>query len=580
MNSANKVSRSLHIVVLAATVFSISTLGIFMMPNEAAAADIVVSGYKFNDLNQDGIWDSNEPALNDWEICATTSLPEYECVLTGDGVWADGYYEFHYEFSRQVMVEETLKDGWAQSFPANGFHDFWLSRATYPNKNFGNYILPFCGDNEVNQDTEECDGEAGIEGDQTCSDTCTLKDPVPMSITKAVDKNTAVHGDELAYAIEVTNSSGNLYCENATLILTDDITDVLVDAEASFAALSGSVATWTFENVACGETVSASFTATVLDSALDGAVIENTAWVRDAGDNESVTSNTVETLISAPVAPVLAISKTVNTKLANPSDTLTYTVIVSNTGDGDAYEVSLLDVLPAGITFADANGKNAGDTEKTWTWDMLAVGDDVTVTYDAIVDSMAGVDSYKNVATATASNFDHEVSDDAIIEVRIPVVLDDEAPLLSIEKTVSVDFANPGETVTYTVVVTNIGDAPALNVTLTDVLPKGLVFTKDGTTTRTWKLDDIVPTENVTITYAVIIDASTISGKYVNVAVATADDTPRVDDNATVEVREIQVLGEEAPPTVLPVTGAGILGIVVGSILALGSVLVLRRRTR
>ena len=100
MNKLKNTNKVLHIFVLATFIFSVSSFGRFVFPNEANAADLVVSGYKFHDLNMDGIWDkNNEPALNDWKICATASTSggsfiSKTCELTGDSSkgWADGYY--------------------------------------------------------------------------------------------------------------------------------------------------------------------------------------------------------------------------------------------------------------------------------------------------------------------------------------------------------------------------------------------------------------------------------------------------------------------------------------------------------
>ena len=277
--------------------------------------------------------------------------------------------------------------------------------------------------------------------------------------------------------------------------------------------------------------------------------------------------------------PILSIIKTVDKALVSPSDTVTYTVTVSNSGDGDAVDVELLDVLPSGMTFTNADGSNSGDTEKTWTWDLLEAGADVTVKYDVLIDSNAGVGKYDNVAVAQASNFG-QVEANASAKVHIPVVLGETAPSLTIEKSVAESFVNPGGMATYTVIVTNDGDAPAFNATLVDVLPTGFVFADTGKTTMTWELGDIAPTESVTITYDAKADVSTLAGKYINTATAAADDVDDIDATASLEIREVQVLGAEDEPVILPATGAGILAVLTLGTLVIGTGIISRKRTK
>ncbi|MBU0963960.1 DUF11 domain-containing protein [Patescibacteria group bacterium] len=404
----------------------------------------------------------------------------------------------------------------------------------------------YCGDGIVNG-TEECDSTENCTGD------CIQLTPVDMSIAKSVDKETASHGDLVTYEISATNSFDNDYCEGTTLTITDDITDVLVDASlvsTDATSQDGNVLTWVFNGVACGATVTGEVVVEVLSDAYHGAVIENIAWVHDSSDH-SVTSQQVATEISAPTV-VLDLSKTVNQSLANPTDTLTYTIVINNSGNTGATNIELTDALPAGLTFADQDGNNTGETVKIWTWDTLGVGEDVSVEYKVLVDSKAADGNYINTAVVKADNAD-EASDTATVNVITPTVKGEETPSLSILKEAAVKIANPNETLKYTVTVTNDGSAVAYNAVLSDVLPTGLVYA--GTATQkqaSWKLGDIVPTESVTIEYEATVLSNALAGKYTNTATVKADDTPEATATADLNVVEVKILGAEEE---LPVTG-------------------------
>ncbi|TFG57275.1 MAG: DUF1080 domain-containing protein [Methanomassiliicoccus sp.] len=59
--------------------------------------------------------------LDDWEITLTKSGDGSTSVLTGDGAWNDGYYEFTITSPGEYAISEVLKDGWTRISPANDY---------------------------------------------------------------------------------------------------------------------------------------------------------------------------------------------------------------------------------------------------------------------------------------------------------------------------------------------------------------------------------------------------------------------------------------------------------------------------
>ncbi|MFC1711891.1 SdrD B-like domain-containing protein [Patescibacteria group bacterium] len=119
-----------------------------------------VFGYKYHDLNQNGKKDDGEPYLNDWEICLlkglsdrgdlvtalTTQIQIPVCVLTGSGVWGDGYFEFTGLLAGQYNLYEILKSGWQQSEPVGNSYPVLIQSGTgwgveEQTYYFGNYAL-------------------------------------------------------------------------------------------------------------------------------------------------------------------------------------------------------------------------------------------------------------------------------------------------------------------------------------------------------------------------------------------------------------------------------------------------------
>lgn len=257
-----------------------------------------------------------------------------------------------------------------------------------------------------------------------------------------------------------------------------------------------------------------------------------------------------------PVVPVLTLSKTVNvTSFVNPGAVVNYTVTVKNTGTTPAKNLLVTDSLPAAMFFTDA----LGSTRTLVPGGDLGAGETLTLTYPATVKADAVNGTYTNTVRLTADN--HATLTAGVpIEVRQPAVLGDEAlPLLTIDKKTSQTFANPGDIVTYTVTIANTGDAPALNVSLHDVLPAGATFTETGGTVRDWLLGTLEQGKTKTVVYEATISDTAPAGSLMNTAVLRADTIDPLTSQADIDVRVPEVLGAEttADGGTLAATGAG-----------------------
>ncbi|MFW9981376.1 MAG: SdrD B-like domain-containing protein, partial [Candidatus Thorarchaeota archaeon] len=100
-----------------------------------------ISGYKWHDLNGDGVWDVGiEPALDGWtiELRNATTNDIIATVETGAGAYDDGYYNFTHVLAGDYILTEVLQSGWINSrspspFTLDAGDDF-------TNMNFGNFM--------------------------------------------------------------------------------------------------------------------------------------------------------------------------------------------------------------------------------------------------------------------------------------------------------------------------------------------------------------------------------------------------------------------------------------------------------
>ncbi|ATL30672.1 internalin, putative [Streptomyces formicae] len=188
-------------------------------------------------------------------------------------------------------------------------------------------------------------------------------------------------------------------------------------------------------------------------------------------------------LASCAVAPDLTsnieIEKSADKKTAKPGDTVTYTVTVKNTGDGAATGVEVKDDLSGVVDDAtyndDAVARTGGGRAVTqptysaatkklnWRGD-IAAGATVTLTYSVTVGKPPkGDKKLTNSAVSEKSNCGEDTAD-AACSSEVPVAL------LDIKKTASPAKAKPGDKVTYTITVRNLGEADWKDAAVTDDL--------------------------------------------------------------------------------------------------------------
>jgi uncharacterized repeat protein (TIGR01451 family) len=215
------------------------------------------------------------------------------------------------------------------------------------------------------------------------------------------------------------------------------------------------------------------------------------------------------------------------------------------------------DPFPANTTFVSQTcGTTVGTCVVTqdashivWNLGTRAQGEHGTVT--VTVKTSAALAN--GVILTNTGTFDSEetpaVQSSAVTTVLAKTI---GSPILSITKSNNVSiFTNPGQTVTYTVVVKNsaLATASAVNVMMTDTLPAGFTFVDTGLSTKVIALGTIAPGNSVTLTYDVLVSTTISSGNYINTASAKGENTDTVSATSTVAIRVPEVLGVTTEPS-------------------------------
>src|SRR5262249_24361179 len=144
---------------------------------------------------------------------------------------------------------------------------------------------------------------------------------------------------------------------------------------------------------------------------------------------------------------------------------------VTDHGPNDATNISLQDLLPAGMSFVSAAPSQGTYDPATglWTIGGVASGSSAVLLMQAQV--VGAADTLNDAAISHADQFDPNPGNNPDSVLVTPQQAD-----LSVTKAVSDAAPNVGDVIEFVVAVGNAGANDATGVTVQDVLPAGLAF--------------------------------------------------------------------------------------------------------
>ncbi|NFV12500.1 DUF11 domain-containing protein [Clostridium sporogenes] len=341
-----------------------------------------------------------------------------------------------------------------------------------------------------------------------------------VSVVKTANGNKFTTGDVAIYTIAVTNAGPS---DAQNVILTDLIPPEILNPEFSIdggVTFNPWVSPYNIGTIAAGTTVTILIRGTISETAI--GTVRNTAIVDSSTPDPNPTNNSSTVDIEVKIAN-LKVVKSVDKAVAKVGDTLTYTVSIKNTGNTAANDVVFKDQIPVGTSFVPGSvsvngisdvGANPGAGFNIGT---INPGETVLVSFavkvefrptppevvnTAVVDYSFIVDpSRPPIEKSTTSN--EVVTQIEIIQVDV---------LKSADKT----FVVKGDTITYTVIITNSSTIPLNGVVFTDPIPEGTSFVPasvtingnpaSGNPSTGINLGTLDPGETVRVSFKVKVD--------------------------------------------------------------------------
>lgn len=382
--------------------------------------------------------------------------------------------------------------------------------------------------NSVNVDDDHYNGDDPDTSNNTSSYKATLDTVPEYAITKSNDGTVNLRpGDQTTYTISVTNNGKQ---DGTGVIVTDRFpldTLEVVDADGGTVDKNAGTITWNVGDLDVGDTVFFNVTFDVVDTANTAQTdVVNHADVHDDGRNgadPNLTNNTASDTDPLVAAPDYRLTKTMNGSPAfvEPGQSISYSIFIENIGDQNGTGVVVTDRFPVDLlTNVNAVGGTVDAVNGTITWnvgDLAGGGESVllTVTADVRASVATGVEVLVNNASVTddlANGPDPTPTNNADEDTTTLQA----QPDLTVTKTDGdLDYAEPGDTVVYTITYNNFGNQDSTGVTITENLPDGSTFDASASTsgwidnrdgTFTFHVGNLNTGDGGAIEFAVIAD--------------------------------------------------------------------------
>ncbi|HET7090178.1 MAG TPA: hypothetical protein VFL17_16195, partial [Anaerolineae bacterium] len=313
--------------------------------------------------------------------------------------------------------------------------------------------------------------------------------------------NTVRVSETINYQLIYTNT-GTAILHNVVLTETYDSAVEFVNAIP--APVSGTDnRRWDIGPLSAGQSGSVALTVIVKAPQPDGMPLVNQATI-DSDETDPLATQSPPIAVRAPM---LSLSKHTTATVVPANSIMTYTLAYTNSGSTHATGVVITDRLPLSVTFLSAIPPYAQRSDNLLTWNFTQVVTNSAGTIAIRVrvnDSQVSGTLFTNTARIAAAEI---VSSFASLTNHIS-----SAPNVTLSKSDGRTSAAAGQVLTYTLIYSNLGNAPALNVVITDRIPSNVTFVR---------CTQPCPTAGGVYTFSIgTLDASTSGQKTLTVRVS------------------------------------------------------------
>ncbi|MBW6512362.1 MAG: DUF11 domain-containing protein [Desulfuromonadaceae bacterium] len=395
-----------------------------------------------------------------------------------------------------------------------------------------------------------------------------------LSIVKTVDNPTPSDNTNVTFTIIVTNV-GTTAASDISIydLLPGQVT--FVSSSADQGSYDDQVThLWSGISLPVAGTATLTITAKVNLSQQDPKTFFNTAALNASTPEDSNATNDVSSTVVSVSGTDLGITKTMNTGYTNypasPSTTQ-FLLTLTNYGPNPATNIKVKDTVPDG--FSCASGTPSVGTFVTnkceWTVSALAVDAVATLVLTSAITAPVGSTRTNQATITVADQADPNGGNNSATQLLYVGASD-----ISVAKNVDNPTPNVGDSVTFTVTLTNNGSNNVTGLSLTDLLPTGLSYSSHSVSagqynavTGLWDGIDLTYSvgppevkETATLTLTATVDSGTAGTVITNEAVFSPvgfldPNTANDRASASIAVQQADIYIDKIADTLTPYSG-------------------------
>lgn len=308
-----------------------------------------------------------------------------------------------------------------------------------------------------------------VSGNNTANTALTVRS-VDIEVSKTVNIPNPNNNQNIEFTVTVTNNGPY----PATGLSIYDRLPLGVTYQSQTASQgSYSTATWLWGvgNLNSGATATLRIAVRVNLGNNDPLTLINLATLQASTPADRNGTNNVGNAIASVLGTDIAVIKTASSLTPSTGGNVVFTITATNNGPNQATNLVLTDPLPAGLTYVSSSATlgtytNGGANNGSWTIGTLNVGATATLTLTAQVSAASGTTILNTAALKSLDQGENTpANNSASVTLRVG------GTDLAITKGVNNLSPREGQTVRFTVTVTNIGPNGANGVEMSDLLP-------------------------------------------------------------------------------------------------------------
>ena len=389
-----------------------------------------------------------------------------------------------------------------------------------------------------------------------------------IELEKQANETSAEIGENITYTLTVTNP-------NPRLLTNVSIQDVLpqgfiyqagtarlnnVVIPASEVAVSGNNLSISLGDMPADTSSNITYVVDISDSTSTG---NNNNRATATSDTATSTQAQASVTITDPIVVLpstpLVLTKTANTNDVKVGETVSYTLTIKNNNAHIITGAVVNDTLPAGLEYIPGSASFNGNSITANVSDELSfdIGD-LTANSDSELSYNVTVVNNENTSRILVNNANVAASDTNANSNNSSAIVNVVDDVILLSKSTSTISTTAGETVDYSITLTNTLDRELTNVVIKDILPQGFNYQLDTAQNNNvalltddvsvagnivnFQLGSLAASESTVLSYKVIVNENAIPGDNVNIAQAMTDFASSEAATASVKVRTPSII--------------------------------------